>query len=200
MSAPVLTIPERNEGFVVYKDTLRQGLGYVLMQKDWVVAYASWQFMPHELNYPTHDLQPVVVILALKIWGHYLYGAKCEIYADHKSLKHIFTQKALNLRQRWWLDLLKDYTLEIKCHPGKANVVADALIRKPRGVVASLLITNRNMLSGLDALRIEVILPAGQSQLAALQITSYVVDRIKERQKEDPELMKLSKKMEEGKG
>ncbi len=82
------------------------------------------------MNYPTHDLELVAVVFALKIWRHYLYGAKCELYTDHKSLKYIFTQKDLNMRQRRWLELIKDYDLEINYHPGKANVVADALSRK----------------------------------------------------------------------
>jgi len=98
------------------------------------------------------------------------------------------------------LELLRDYTLEIKYHHGKATVVADALSRKPRDVVSSLLTTNQSFLSELDALQIDVILPAGQSHLVALQVTSHVVDIIKERQKDDPELVKFSKKVEEGKG
>jgi len=129
LSAPILTVPEGNEGYVVYSDASRQGLGCVLMQNGKVVAYASRQLKTHELNYPTHDLELAAVIFALKIWRHYLYGARCEVYTDHKSLKYIFIQKELNLRQRRWLELLKDYTLEIKYHPGKANVVADALSR-----------------------------------------------------------------------
>jgi hypothetical protein len=100
------------------------------MQDGKVVAYASHQLKPHEQNYPTHDLEFAAVVHALKIWRHYLIGNKCEIYADHKSLKYIFTQPDLNLRQRRWLELDKDYNLEIHYHPGKANVVADALSRK----------------------------------------------------------------------
>ena len=135
VSAPILTVPEGNEGYMVYSDASRQGVGCVLMQNEKVVAYASRQLKPHELNYPTHDLELAAVIFALKIWRHYLYGARCEVYANHKSLKYIFTQKELNVRQRRWLELLKDYTLEIKYHLGKANVVADALSRKPRGTL-----------------------------------------------------------------
>jgi hypothetical protein len=81
----------------------------------------------HERNYPTHDLELTVVVHALKTWRHYLYRQKCDVYMDHKSLKYIFTQLELNMRQRRWLDLIKDYELEIHYHPGKANVVADAL-------------------------------------------------------------------------
>jgi hypothetical protein len=95
-----------------------------------VVAYASRQLRKHEENYPTHDLELAAVIHALKIWRHYLMGNKCDIYTDHKSLKYIFTQSELNLRQRRWLELIKDYDLSIHYHPSKANVIADALSRK----------------------------------------------------------------------
>jgi hypothetical protein len=95
-----------------------------------VIAYASRQLRKHELNYPTHDLELAAVVHALKIWRHYIMGTKCRVYTDHKSLKYIFTQKDLNLRQRRWLELIKDYDLEIHYHPGKANLVADALSRK----------------------------------------------------------------------
>jgi hypothetical protein len=95
------------------------------MQDGKVVAYASRQLKPHEQNYPTHDFEFVAVVHALKIWRHYLIGNKCEIYTDHKSLKYIFTQPDLNLRQRRWLELVKYYNLEIHYHPGKANIVAD---------------------------------------------------------------------------
>ena len=106
------------------------GLGCVLMQEGKVVAYLSHQLKVHEKNYPTHDLELVVVVHALKTWRHYLYGQKWDIYTDHKSLKYIFTKLELNMRQRIWLELIKDYELKIHYHPGKANVVADALSRK----------------------------------------------------------------------
>jgi hypothetical protein len=100
------------------------------MQEGHVIAYTSRRLRKHELNYPTHDLELAVVVHALKIWRHYIMGTKCQVYTDHKSLKYIFTQKDLNLRQRRWLELIKDYDLEIHYHPGKANLVADALSRK----------------------------------------------------------------------
>ena len=100
------------------------------MQDGKVVAYASRQLKPHEQNYPTHDLELATVVFALKIWRHYLYGEKCRIYTDHKSLKYLLTQKDLNLRQCQWLELFKDYDCIIAYHPRKANVVADALSRK----------------------------------------------------------------------
>jgi len=152
VSAPILTIPEGNEGHVVYSDASMQGLGCVLMQNRKLVAYASRQLKPHELNYPTHDLELAAVIFTLKIWTHYLYGARCEVYIDHKSLKYIFTQKELNLRQRRWLELLKDYTLEIKYHSGKANVITNALSRKPRGTLAFLTALDPYSLKELEKL------------------------------------------------
>ncbi|KAJ9539079.1 hypothetical protein OSB04_031812 [Centaurea solstitialis] len=97
-----------------------------------VIAYASRQLKVHEKNYTTHDLELGAVVFALKIWRHYLYGTKCTIFTDHKSLQHILDQKMLNMRQRRWVELLSDYDCEIKSHPGKANVVADALSRKER--------------------------------------------------------------------
>jgi hypothetical protein len=127
---PVLTLPDQSKRFTVYCDASRDGLGCVLMQKGRVIAYASRQLRRHELNYPTHDLQLAAVVHALKIWRHYLFGQRCDIYTDHKSLKYIFTQSELNMRQRRWLKLVKDYDLDIHYHPGKANVVADALSTK----------------------------------------------------------------------
>ncbi|KAJ0724807.1 putative nucleotidyltransferase, Ribonuclease H [Helianthus annuus] len=129
-NAPILTLPDGNDDFVVYCDASNLGLGCVLMQRDKVIAYASRQLKIHEKNYTTHDLELGAVVFALKIWRHYLYGTKCVVFTDHKSLQHIFNQKELNMRQRRWVELLNDYDCEIKYHPGKANVVADALSRK----------------------------------------------------------------------
>jgi hypothetical protein len=129
-TAPVLAQPDTEKPFDVYCDASGSGLGCVLMQEGRVIAYASRQLRRHEEHYPTHDLELVVVVHALKIWRHYLLGNICHIYTDHKSLKYIFTQLELNMRQRRWLELIKDYELEIHYHPGKANVVADALSRK----------------------------------------------------------------------
>ncbi|KAL4282674.1 hypothetical protein GQ457_16G021220 [Hibiscus cannabinus] len=130
INAPVLTQPVSGKEFVVYSDASYVSLGCVLMQEGRVVAYASRQLKVHEKNYPTHDIELAAVVFALKIWRHYLYGEKCIVYTDHKSLKYLMTQKELNLRQRRWLELLKDYDLSIEYHPGKTNVVADALSRK----------------------------------------------------------------------
>ena len=114
----------------MYCDASRTRLGCVLMQDRHVITYASRQPKKHELNYPTHDLELAVVVHALKIWRHYLLGNKVHIFMDHKSLKYIFTQSELNMRQQRWLELIKDYTLEVHYHPRKANVVVAALSRK----------------------------------------------------------------------
>ncbi|KAI3678514.1 hypothetical protein L6452_37809 [Arctium lappa] len=135
-SAPVLSLPNDTERFVIYSDASKLGLGCVLMQDGKVIAYASRQLKEHEKNYPTHDLELAAVVFALKIWRHYLYGIKCQIYTDHKSLQYLFNQKELNMRQRIWMELLSDYDCDILYHPGKANVVADALSRKEHGEIA----------------------------------------------------------------
>ncbi|GJR89493.1 putative reverse transcriptase domain-containing protein [Tanacetum coccineum] len=130
--APILALPEGNDDFVVYCDASYQGLRAVLMQREKVIAYASRQLKPNEENYTTHDLELGAVVFALKIWRHYLYGTKCTVFTDHKSLRHILDQIELNMRQRRWLELLADYDCEIRYHLGKANVVADALSQKER--------------------------------------------------------------------
>ena len=130
VKAPLLTRPTSNREYVMYSDASRIGLGCVLMRDGKVVAYASRQLKPHEQNYPTHDLELAAIVFTLKIWRHYLYGEKCRIFTDHKSLKYLLTQKELNLRQRRWLELFKNYDCIIDYHLGKANVVADALSRK----------------------------------------------------------------------
>ncbi|GJW83868.1 putative reverse transcriptase domain-containing protein [Tanacetum coccineum] len=131
-SAPILALPEGSEDFIAYCDASKKGLGAMLMQREKVISYASRQLKIHEKNYTTHDLELGAVVFALKFWRHYLYGTKCTVFTDHKSLQHILDQKELNMRQRRWLELLSDYDCEIRYHPGKANVVADALSRKER--------------------------------------------------------------------
>ncbi|GKD86020.1 putative reverse transcriptase domain-containing protein [Tanacetum coccineum] len=126
------SLPDGSEDFVVYCDASRIGLGCVLMQRGKVITYAYRQLKIHEKNYTTYDLELGIVVFALKIWRHYLYGTKSVIYTDHKSLQHIFSQKELNMRQCRWIELFSDYDCEIRYHPGEANVVADALSRKER--------------------------------------------------------------------
>ncbi|GKD57563.1 reverse transcriptase domain-containing protein, partial [Tanacetum coccineum] len=124
-SAPILALPEGSENFVVYCHASHKGLGAVLMQKEKVIAYASRQLKIHEKNSTTHDLELGAVVFALKMWRHYLYGTKCTVFNDHKSLQHILDQKELNMRERRWLKLLNDYECELHYHPGKANVIVN---------------------------------------------------------------------------
>ncbi|GJT37353.1 putative reverse transcriptase domain-containing protein [Tanacetum coccineum] len=123
IAKPLTSLTQKNKKY---------GLGCVLMQRGKVIDYASRQLKIHEKNYTTHDLELGAVVFALKTWRHYLYGTKSVIYTDHKSLQHIFDQKELNMRQRRWIELFSDYECKIRYHPGKANVVADALSRKER--------------------------------------------------------------------
>nr|GEU89089.1 putative reverse transcriptase domain-containing protein [Tanacetum cinerariifolium] len=131
-SASILALPEGSEDFVIYCDASIKGLGAVLTQRENVIAYGPRQLKVHEKNYTTHDLELGAVVFALKIWRHYLYETKCTMFTDHKSLQHILDQKELNMRQCRWLELLSDYDCEICYHPGKANVVVDALSQKER--------------------------------------------------------------------
>ncbi|GKF55369.1 putative reverse transcriptase domain-containing protein, partial [Tanacetum coccineum] len=131
-SAPILALPKGSKNFIVYCDASHNGLGAVLMQNEKVIAYASQQLKIHEKNYTTYDLELRAVVFALKMWRHYLYGTRCIVFTDHKSLQHILDQKELNMRQRRWLELLSDYDCDIRYHLGKANVVDDALSRKER--------------------------------------------------------------------
>ncbi|KAA0050197.1 pol protein [Cucumis melo var. makuwa] len=161
VTAPVLTVPDGSESFVIYSDASKKGLGCVMMQQGKVVAYASRQLKSHEQNYPTHDLELAAVVFALKIWRHYLYGEKIHIFTDHKSLKYFFTQKEPNMRQRRWLELVKDYDCEILYHPGKANVVADALSMKVAHSAA--LITKQAPLLR-DFERVEIAVSVGEKR------------------------------------
>ncbi|GKA13319.1 putative reverse transcriptase domain-containing protein [Tanacetum coccineum] len=126
-SAPILALPEGTEDFAVYCDASLIGYGAMLMHREKVIAYSSRHLKAHEENYATHDLELEAVVFALRLWRHYLYGTKCVVFTDRKSLQYILNQKELNLRQRRWIELLSNYNCEIRYHPGKANVVADAL-------------------------------------------------------------------------
>lgn len=149
--ALVLTIPSGSRGFTVYCDASGRGLDVVLMQHGKVMVYALQQQRNYESNNPTHDLELAAVVFALKLWRYYLFGEQFEIFTDHKSLKSIFTLPELNMRQRKWLELLKDYDSTTAYHPRKANVVVDALSRRTCEV-ADLMIEEKklSMLSNLD--------------------------------------------------
>jgi hypothetical protein len=155
-TAPVLAQPDIEKPFDVYCDASGIGLGCVLMQEGRVIAYASRQLKCHEEHYPTHYLELAVVVHALKIWRHYLLG-NCHIYTDHKSLKYIFTQSELNMRQIRWLELIKDYDLEVHYHPGKANIVADALSRKNHCNCMTMKPMDYSLCYDLEKLNIELV-------------------------------------------
>ena len=199
-SAPILSIPSGTGGFVIYSDASKNGLGCVLMQNGKVIAYASKQLKEYEKNYPTHDLELAAVVFALKIWRHYLYGERCEIFTDHKSLKYFFTQKELNMRQRRWLELVKDYDCVINYHPGKANVVADALSRKSTQSTMAMALIQKLELNDLQKMNIE-ILQTGviEAKLAALTLQPTLIDRIKQGQRDDEYLINMRKYVAAGK-
>ena len=166
------------------------------MQEGRVVSYASRQLKPHELNYATHDLELAAVVHALKTRRHFLIGNHCEVYTDHKSLKYISTQKELNLRQRRWLELIKDYDMRLHYHPRKANVVADALSRKSH--VNTLLTRElpKELAEDLCELCLDMV-PRGY--VATLEIQSTLMDKIREAQRTDKEIASIKEKMSKGK-
>jgi hypothetical protein len=192
ISAPVLVQPDNSKPFEVFYDASGTSLGCVLMQEGRVIAYASRALRPHELNYPTHDLELAAVVHALKIWRHYLMGNRCNIFTDHKSLKYIFTQ---NMRQRRWLELIKDYDLEVHYHPGKANVVADALRRKDHCNHLELEPVSEPLCEEMRRLNLEVV---PQGSLYALTAESNLYDRIVTTQRNDEDIQTNKQKLAEG--
>ena len=196
VSAPILILPDQMKDFQVYCDASRHGLGCVIMQEGRVVAYASRQLRPHEGNYPTHDLELAAVVHALKIWRHYLIGNRCEVYTDHKSLKYIFTQPDLNLRQRRWLELIKDYDMSIHYHPGKANVVADALSRKSYCNALCIEGMCGELQQDLERLNVGIV---EHGFVAALEAQPTLVDQVRAAQVNDPKIAELKKNMRVGK-
>ncbi|KAL2235714.1 UNVERIFIED_CONTAM: Retrovirus-related Pol polyprotein from transposon [Sesamum indicum] len=197
-SAPILALPFGDGGYVLFTDASRQGLWCVLMQHGRVIAYASRQLRPHEMNYPTHDLELAAIVHALKIWRHYLYGETFQIFTDHKSLKYIPTQKELNLRQRRWMELLKDYDCTIDYHPGKANIVADALSRKTMDQLAGMICYNMEYLTALRAMDVHFSI-GGVILLATIQVKPSLKDKIKDAQARDPYLQRMKAKVQKGK-
>ena len=173
----VLTQPTYGKEYVIFSDASLNRLGCVFMQEGKVVAYASRQLKPHEKNYPTHDLELVAIVFALKIWRHHLYGEKCFIYTDHKSLKYLPSQKEFNLRQHRWMELIKDYDFQINYHPGKTNVVADFLSRKS--------------IKTLRALNAHLSLSDDGAMVAELIAKSDLLNRVLEAQKNDEKILAI---------
>ena len=181
----MLTQPTCGKEYAIYSDASLNGLGCVLMQEGKVVAYASRQLKPHERNYPMHDLELAAIVFALKIWRHYLYGEKCFIYTDHKSLKYLPSQRELNLRQRRWMELIKDYDCVIDYHLGKANVVADALSRKT--------------VQTLRALNAHFSLSDDGTVVAELIARPKLLNRVLEAQKKDEKISAIMIQIGDGK-
>ncbi|WVZ51917.1 hypothetical protein U9M48_003017, partial [Paspalum notatum var. saurae] len=195
-TAPVLAQSDVTKPFDVYCDASGNGLGCFLMKEGRIVAYASRQLRKHEAYYPTHDLELAVVVHALKIWRHYLLGNTCHIYTDHKSLKYILTQPELNMRQRRWLELIKDYDLEIHYHPGKANVVADALRCRAHCNVIEARPTVRVLCCEIN----EIELPIEQlAELYSLIIEPTIKEQIITAQKQDKGMAFIREGMDEKK-
>jgi hypothetical protein len=180
----------------IYCDALDQGLGCVLMQDGRVVAYASQQLRKHEVNYLTHDLELATVVHALKIWRHYLTGKRCELYTDHKSLRCIFTQSNLNLRQRRWLELIKNYDLEINYHPEKDNVVADALIR--RSHMSQLVVDSMpfKLCEEFDKLNLRIV---ANTEATEMEVGSNLLQEIRKGQVENEKIQEIKRNIKEEK-
>jgi hypothetical protein len=189
-------MPDMENPFFIYRDASGQGLGCVLMQDGRVVAYASRQLRKHEVNYPTHDLELAAVVHALKIWRQYLMGKRCELYTDHKSLKYIFTQSNLNLRQRRWLELIKDYDLGINYHPRKANVVADALSR--RSHVSQLVVESMpfELCEEFDKLNLRIV---ANMEAIEMEVGSNLLQEIRKGQVEDEKIQEIKCNIKEEK-
>jgi hypothetical protein len=189
-------MPDMEKSFSIYCDASGQGLGCVLMQDGHVVAYAAQQLRKHEAHYLTLDLELATVVHALKIWRHYLMGKRCELHTDRKSLKYIFTQSNLNLRQRRWLELIKDYDLGINYHPGKANVVADALSR--RSHVSQLVVDSMpfELCEEFDKLNHRIVV---NTEAMEMEVGSSLPEEIQRGQLEDEKIQEIKCNIKEEK-
>ena len=174
----------------MYCDASNDGLGCVLMQSERVVAYGSRQLKNHESNYPTHDMELATIVFALKIWCHYLYGEQFEVFSDHKSLKYIFTQQDLNMRQRGWMEFLEDYDFTLHYHPYKVNMVVDALSWKSGGVLASVASREWQMIETVGQFGLHYSDQA-QGMLGSLVATPFLLSRVIESQGQDAEIMSI---------
>ena len=176
-TTPILIVPKRGQRYTVYCDASKDGLGCALMQSKRVVAYGSRQLKNHERNYPTHDMELAVIVFALKILCHYLYGEQFKVFPNHKSLKYSFTQRDLNMRQRRWMEYLEDYDFTLHYHLDKANVVANALSQKSRGVLASVASREWQMLEVVGQFRLQYRDQA-QGVLGSLIVTPSLLSRV----------------------
>ncbi|XP_015170747.1 uncharacterized protein [Solanum tuberosum] len=170
------------------------GFGWLLQKNGKVIAYASRQLKIHEKNYPTHDLELELVVFVLKIWRHYLYGVHVDVFTDHKSLQYVFSQKELNLRQRRWLELLKNYDMNILYHPGKAYIVDDALSRFSMRSNAHVDEEKKELakeMHRLACLGVHLV-DSGEDGVVVMNgVESSLVLEVKEKQEKDPILLEL---------
>ena len=157
----------------------------MLIQDGKVIAYRSRQLKVHEKNYPTHDLELDVIVFALRIWRHYLYREKFDLFSDHKSLKYVFSQKELNMRQHRWMEFIKDYDFSLQYHPGKANVVANTLSRRPYTVIASLMIIEWQALETIAEFDLQPLDLEGGRHFGCLVVQPTIISCILKMQKED---------------
>lgn len=193
-STPVLVIRESNIELTVYTDACGTGLGAVLMQNEKVVAYTSRQLKPHEKRYPTHDSELAAIVFTLKMWRHYLLGERFELFIDHKSLKYLFSQRDLNLRQQRWLEFLASYNFDISYTPGKGNVVADALSRKKEEL--NLMIMEMKQLEILAEYNFRPTGGLEPEMLASLSVRASLLERIGENQRRDMKLAEILNRLE----
>ena len=180
-TAPILIVLKQGQRYTAYCDASRDEMGCVLMQSGRVTAYGSRQLKNHEQNYPTHDLELTVIVFALKIWRHYLYGEHFEVFSNHKSPRYIFTQRDLNMRQLGGMEYLEDYDFTLHYYLGKANVVADALSRKSRGLLTSVASREWEMLETVGHFRLQY---SGRAQgvLGSLVAMPSLLSRVIESQ------------------
>ena len=188
-SAPILIVPDRGQGYTVYCESSRAGLGCVLMPSGRIIAYSSRQLKNHEQNYPTHDMELAAVV----------FNKEFEVYSDHKSLKYIFTQRDLNIRQCRWMKFLEDYDFTLHYHPGKANVVADALSRKSRGALASKASREWRMLETVGQFGLQYN-EQTQGTLGSLVATPSLLSRVIESQWQDAEIVSIKDRVQSGTG
>jgi hypothetical protein len=194
----VLVLPRPEEPYEVYCDASYQGLGCVLMQHKQVVAYASRQLKTHEKNYHTRDLELAAIVFALKIWRHYLYGCTFEVFSDHKRLKYLFDQKELNIRQRRWMEFIKDYDFSLQYHPGKANVVADALSRK-RANLSTVAVKGLELLEKFRDLSLNVDASNGKLHCGMITVNNELMNEIRVLQETDEVIQEKKKLISIGK-
>ena len=162
-----------------------------------VMAYGSRQLKNHDQNYPAHDTELVAIVFALKIWRHCLYGEQFEVYSDQKSLKYIFTQRDINMRQHKWMGFLEDCDFTLNHHPGKANVVVNALSQKSRGVLASVVSREWQMLKTVGQFKLQYSEQA-QGMLGSLVAMSSLLSRVIESQGQDAEVVSIRDRVQSG--